>query len=132
MKKENVFIADIYQIKETTTTIYFGQEDISSAAVNGDEILFAADVPVVKFGEFYVPLKFIPNLKEYVLLKSQTHSTISYEDSRFLDKNIHIFNCFNQKIVDNIRPAFKEPGNISLAKLNKYFAEQEMGDDLVL
>ena len=121
MKKENIFLVDIYQISNPQKATHFNCADCEIGHISAEETLIVKEVPVVKFYNSYVPLQHIKTFKHYLALKLKDNDTISYKDSRFLDTWIHIYASYNQKIVKNIRPAFKEKGNIGLTKLLQYF-----------
>ena len=121
MKKENIFLVDIYQIKGAQKQVYFNDFGCEAGALQTQQILLERSVPAVKMHNLYVPLKHIRNLRDYLELLLNANDTISYHDSRYLDQWVHIFAAYNQKIVKNIQPAFKDKGNIKLSTLLKMY-----------
>ena len=119
MRKEQVFLVDIYQLVNSKREVSFNVGDCEAGYVTSEKILVEKDVPAIKFYNTYVPLKYMKNLREYLKLKLKDRDNISYFDSRYLDEWVHIYDSYNQKIEKNIRPVFNEKGFISFSKLTK-------------
>ena len=124
MRKEQVFLVDIYQLANLKKEVLFDDFGCEAGQISADKILIAKNVPALKFYNTYVPLGHMKNFIDYMQLKIKDKDTISYYDSRYLDEWIHIYSSYNQKIVKNIRPVFKEKGFISFSQIKKTFTSK--------
>ena len=121
MKKQEVYLVDIYKITNARNEVYFSGMGCEAGHVITDQVLVEKDVPALKFHNTYVPLKHMKKFIEYIRLKLKDNSTISYYDSRYLDEWVHIYASYNQRIAKNVRPVFQEKGFIRFSKLQKQF-----------
>ena len=56
MKKENIFLVDIYQIKGAQKQVYFNDFGCEAGALQTQQILLERSVPAVKMHNLYIPI----------------------------------------------------------------------------